>query len=87
MTVKGLIEMLSIYDDNALITDENREDFVHITNLTNGDVVLSTLKPIGICNRTGGQVYPTKTPGYLGFCTELYEDLFGFEMTLNETVL
>lgn len=87
MTVGKLIELLSIYDNDSVITDEQKEDFVHITNLSNGDVVLSTLRPIGICNRSSGQVYPTRTPGYKGFCTEMYEDLFGFEMTLNDVTL
>ena len=42
-------------------------------------VILSTQKPIGICNRSGGYVYPTSTEGYAGYSQELDEDLYEFE--------
>lgn len=34
---------------------------------------------IGICNRTGTYVLPTKVKGYSAYCPELDEDLYDFE--------
>lgn len=77
-TIKNLIELLSEYPQNFVITDEQNRPFVHIIN--GGDnVILSTQKPIGICNRSGGYVYPSIVEGYVGFSPDLGEDLYEFE--------
>lgn len=78
-TKRKLIELLEKYSDDAHIANEQGEDFIHIVNLTDGTITLSTKKPIGVCNRTGGYVYPTVVEGYAGYCPELDEDLFSFE--------
>ena len=79
-TVKQLIELLSKYPQDFAITDEQNRPFIHIIN--GGDnVILSTQQPIGICNRSGGYVYPSVVEGYSAFSPELDEDLFKFEFT------
>jgi hypothetical protein len=81
-TVGKLIELLSDYSKDSLITDEQLNPFIHIVN-TNTDniVILSTKKPIAYCTRTGGYVYPTSVDGYFGFSVELDEDVYEFETT------
>jgi len=85
LTKKKLIELLDAYSEDALITDEQNRSFIHIVNKTNGDIILSTTKPIGYCNRSGEYVYPSIIEGYDGFCAETDEDLYSFEFTKNET--
>ena len=80
MTIIKLIELLQIYKD-AVITNEQNEDFIHIINQRDGSVILSTVKPIGTCNRTNSYVYPSKIKGYSAFCPELDEDLYNMEWT------
>ena len=81
-TVKQLIELLSKYPQDFAITDEQNRPFIHIIN--GGDnVILSTRQPIGICNRSGGYVYPSIVDGYIGFSPELDEDLYEFEFSRN----
>ena len=81
LTVKKLKEILDMYNDDARVILVTSEDICHTVNLKDGTVVLSQYKPIGICNRTGGYVYPTDTEGYSGYCPELDEDLFQIEFT------
>ncbi len=76
-TVGKLIELLSNYPKDMVITDQQNQPFIHIIN-TNG-VILSTEKPIGICNRSGGYVYPSVVDGYVGFSPDLDEDLYEIE--------
>jgi len=78
-SVGKLIELLKQYPENMIIKNEQNEEFCHIVNVDGNEVILSTKKPIAVCNRTGSYVYPTNTPGYFGFCPELDEDLFTFE--------
>jgi hypothetical protein len=77
-TIKDLIELLSKYPQDFVITDEQNRPFVHIIN-DRDNVILSPEKPIGICNRSGGYVYPSIVDGYAGFSQELDEDLYEFE--------
>lgn len=77
-TVKELIELLTKYPQDFVITDEQNRPFVHIVNGVD-NVILSPEKPIGICNRSGGYVYPSIVEGYDGFSPELDEDLYEFE--------
>jgi hypothetical protein len=77
-TIKDLIELLNKYPQNFVITDEQNRPFVHIVN-GEDNVILSTEKPIGICNRSGGYVYPSIVEGYVGFSPDLDEDLYEFE--------
>lgn len=79
-TVKQLIELLSNYPQDFIITDEQNRPFIHTINGGN-NVILSAEKPIGICNRSGGYVYPSIVEGYVGFSPELDEDLFEFEFS------
>ena len=81
LTVGKLIELLSVYNKDSKITNQQLQDFIHITNLKDGSVILSTEKPIGICKRTGGNVYKTEVKEeYIGYSPELDEDLYGFEI-------
>lgn len=77
-TVGKLIELLSIYPKDMVITNEQNEDFVHIVNGAD-NVILSTRKPIGYCNRSGAYVYDSNVDGYSAYCPELDEDLYDFE--------
>ena len=79
-TVGNLIELLSVYPKDMDISDEQNQSFVHIVN-TKDRVILSTNKPIGICNRTGEHVYPSIVEGYSAFNPELDEDLYDMEWT------
>jgi hypothetical protein len=81
-TVKELIELLTKYPQDFVITDEQNRPFVHIVNGVD-NVILSPEKPIGICNRSGGYVYPSIVEGYDGFSPELDEDLYEFEFNKN----
>lgn len=77
-TIAKLIELLSKYPQHFEVMDEQNRPFIHIIN---GDdtLRLSTVQPIGICNRSGGYVYPSIVEGYVGFSPELDEDLMSFE--------
>lgn len=77
-TVGKLIELLSTYPKDFIITDEQNQPFIHMVN--GGDnVVLSTKKPIAYCSRTGGYVYPSLVDGYYGYSIELDEDVYEIE--------
>lgn len=78
-SVGKLIELLKDYQQDSRITNELNEPFVHIVNGKDGAIILSTKKPIAICDRTGGYVYPTTTKGYFGYSPELDEDVYSFE--------
>jgi hypothetical protein len=79
-TVGKLIELLSDYPSDMVITNEQNYPFVHIVNDATR-VILSTSKPIGTCNRTDEYVYPSVVEGYSAFCPELDEDLYEMEWT------
>lgn len=84
-TVGKLIELLSNYQKDFVITNEQNQPFIHIVN-GRENVILSTIKPIGICNRTGGYVYPSIVDGYVGFSPELDEDLYEHEFSRDLSV-
>lgn len=84
MTKADLIGILSKHSDDAVIMNQRGEDFIHMVNMRDGTITLSSEKPIGVCNRTGGYVYPTDTPGYAGYCPELDEDLYAFEFEASK---
>jgi hypothetical protein len=83
LNVGELIEKLSVYPKDMVITNEQNQDFVHIVNGAN-NVILSTTSPIGYCNRTGEYVYPSVVEGYSAFCPSLDEDLYDMEWTKLE---
>jgi hypothetical protein len=78
LTVKELKDMLSKYPEDMRITNEQSEDFIHIGNTTD-TLIISVKNPIGTCNRTGGNVFPSLVVGYEGYCPELDEDLCRWE--------
>lgn len=80
VTVEKLIELLSAYPQDFVVTDEQNRPFIHIVNGSD-NVVLSSVQPIGICNRSGGYVYPSIVNDYVGFSQELDEDLYEYEFT------
>ena len=79
LTVKKLKEILNGMRDDAIIVNEQNEDFIHI--LAEDTLRLSTTKPIGNCNRSGEYVYPSVVEGYSAFSPELDEDLYDMEWT------
>ena len=73
LTVKKLKSILQSMNDDTVITNEQNQDIVNI--VADDILILSTNKPIGLCNRTGTNVYPSIVDGYTAFCPELDEDL------------
>lgn len=86
MTIKKLIEMLKIYNQDMEIHNEKNEPFVHIVSMKDGSTILSTTKPKAICNRTGGYIYPTTTENYFGYSPELDEDVYKIETKLLKQI-
>ncbi len=80
-TVGELIELLSVYPKDMIITDEQNSNFIHIVNGHEHGVILSTRKPIGFCNRSGEYVYPSVVEGYSAFSPSEDEDLYDMEWT------
>jgi hypothetical protein len=80
-TVGELIKLLSDYPAHFEITDEQNSPFIHIVNMCGDKVILSTVKPIGLCDRSGEYVYPSVVDGYTAFSPALDEDLFEIEFT------
>jgi len=87
MTKKELLNILKNFDDNAVIVDIQLQGIVHVFETEDGDIVLSSSKPIGKCNRTGADVYPSAVDGYSAYCPELDEDLYDMEWTANDEEL
>jgi hypothetical protein len=77
-TVGKLIELLSSYNKDSVITNVQGLSFIHIVN-SKERIILSTEKPIAYCGRSGGYVYPTTTEGYFGYSIDLDEDVYSFE--------
>lgn len=94
LTVGFLKQILAAHpDDMEVVTQENLA-IAHISNTSNR-LIISTEKPIGHCNRSGGLVFPiTKIQlvheagtEYDGVCTETDENLYKFEFTPINTVV
>jgi len=81
-TVKKFIEILGNYSADAVIKNQENEDFVHVSNLSNGDVIISTKKPIGYCKRTGSYAFITEVEDYLAVVPEIDENVDLFEIDL-----
>lgn len=80
MTLGVLLESLKLCNIDQKVTNSKGKDFIHISNDSQGNTVLSTVRPIGICSRSGGNVYPSIIKGYKGYSIELDEDLYEFEI-------
>jgi hypothetical protein len=80
LTVGQLKKMLLMYPNDMQITTEQNSPIIHLSN-TSDTLIISAYKPIGICKRSVGNVYPSVVDGYDGFCPELDEDLYGIEFT------
>ena len=81
MNKKELIEMIKHSPDTAEITLFGVGGIVHV--MQDGDILLSTEKPIGLCNSCGGYVYPETTQGledYVGVCLSCDENKYSFEI-------
>lgn len=80
LTVGQLKEMLEKYPNDMEVITEQNQGIVHVSN-NSDSLIISAYKPIGICNRSGGNVYPSMVDGYNGFSPDLDEDLVGMEFT------
>ena len=78
-TVEKLITLLSNYPMTLEVVDEQNNPFIHNMNTYNNTVRLSTTQPIGICNKSGGYVYPSKVNNYDEYSPDIDEDLYAFE--------
>ena len=83
LTIKDLREIINRKElkEDAIVTDMQLQDFVHITHDTEGNIRLCASGPIGRCNRTDEYVYPSVVDGYSAYCPELDEDLYDMEWT------
>lgn len=80
-TVEKMIELLSYYPKNMEVTNECNLPFIHICSRQGDKVTLSTVQPIGYCNKCGDNVYPSDLKTYTGICTTCDENLYTFEIT------
>lgn len=80
LNVKEIIKMLLSYPDDMVVTDEQNQNLKFIGNV--GDtLIVSTANPIGVCNRSDKEVFPSVIDGYSAYSPELDEDLFDMEWT------
>lgn len=79
--VGQLIEILSQYPYDMDVTNEQNLGINHVSKTQDNSIILSYCKPIGTCNRSGGEVYPSVVDGYDGYSVELDEDLYKHEFT------
>ena len=79
MKAQEFIESLSKFEGSTVVCYE-QDPIIHFSAFEDGMVVSSEL-PVGICNRSGGTVYPTVVPDYDGYCVAMDEDLYLFEFT------
>jgi len=85
LKVSKLIELLSAYNGDMNVIDFEGQEFVHISHFDNEDdgcLILSTEKPIGYCNRSGGYAFPTLVEDYLGVVPQIEENVDLGEITL-----
>jgi hypothetical protein len=75
LTVGQLKQDLRLFKDDAVITNHEGGDFVHLSSTNNGGLIMSTEKPIGYCKRSGGYVFLTEVEDYLGVSTEIDENV------------
>lgn len=80
-TVEKLIELLSKYPKDFIITDEQNQPFIHIVNRQDDVITLSTKKPIGNCNKCGDYAYKEDVLDYFGVCPSCDENLYDFEIS------
>ena len=66
--------------------EEYDQPFLDLTHICEKckHLIISNKLPIGTCNRTGGNVYPSVIDGYSAFSPELDEDLYDIEWTIKE---
>jgi len=79
LTVKVLKDSLKNFRDDAIVRDIQLQDFIHLISDSDGNLLLSKHRPIGLCVRSGEYVYPSEVDGYSAYCPELDEDLFNIE--------
>ena len=77
LTVGKLKEVIKSMRDDAIVSTEQNQDIINIVACDT--LILSTTKPIGYCNRSGSNVFPSVVEGYSAFCPELDEDLYDME--------
>jgi hypothetical protein len=82
MKVKDLKKIVATMNEEALVLNEQNEEILHL--YASDYLIISNKLPIGTCNRTGGNVYPSVIDGYSAFSPELDEDLYDMEWTIKE---
>ena len=82
LTIGKLKEIIKSMRDDAIVSTEQNQDIVNMVACDT--LILSTTKPLGYCNRTGSNVYPSVVEGYSAFCPELDEDLYDMEWSKFE---
>lgn len=82
LTAGKLIEMLSVYPNDMLVTNQENLPFIHIVNRSNNCITLSTEKPIGFCIKCGDYAYQElrRDVDYPGQCPTCDENLYSFEI-------
>lgn len=82
LTVGKLKEVIKSMRDDAIVSTEQNQDIINIVACDT--LILSTTKPIGYCNRSGSNVFPSVVEGYSAFCPKLDEDLYDMEWSKFE---
>jgi len=85
LTVQYLLEILQKCPKDMIVVDYENRDFVHIINLSNNRIKLSTLPKIGECNECGSSVHETDVLDYPAVCTDCDENKYEFEITRIKT--
>lgn len=78
----SLINALLPLNLDKKVRNHENQNFIHIVSDDEGGTILTTEKPIGYCNRSGGYVYPTSVEDYVGVSTELDENVDFGEFSL-----
>jgi Zn finger protein HypA/HybF involved in hydrogenase expression len=83
ITKKQLLTTIANSSDDAVITVLGQGDIIHIVQ--DEGILLSSEKPIGICNKCGSYVYPETNQGleqYKGFCPKCDENMYELEFAI-----
>jgi Zn finger protein HypA/HybF involved in hydrogenase expression len=83
ITKKQLIDFIKNSSDEAIVTIFGQGEIIYI--IQDSNILLSSQKPIGYCNKCGEYVYEETTQGleqYKGYCPNCNENLYKSEIIL-----
>jgi uncharacterized OB-fold protein len=77
--VGKMIELIGHYPKDFEVVNEQNEPFIHLVNIDEKRVILSTKQPIGECKKCGQYVYPEEVLDYPAVCPGCDENKYSFE--------